>query len=441
MPPELLSELIDEIEKNLKTTQTTDELAKKTGYSLYYFYRLFSSSMGMSLSAYTLNRKLKKALAEIASGETAVEVALAYGFNTYAGFYKAFVKEYGCSPKKYLTIYKNEKIETKKREMNYLHLTKKEIKHYLSHWSIDPTFEITEIPLSNGISTSEKVWKIGEDYYLYHTYDRSGELKNIAIAESLHTHGLPSALPVQTITGQPYIDNNSLIILKKGITGEPLSINEIMGRTNDDQITAYGTSIAKLHKAFLEVETQILCDPSDLFKLLTTWALPKVQQQVKQWSLKIPTDFFKNFLTKLSTLNNKLPIQIIHRDPNFSNILFCEQIVSGFVDFDLVEKNIRLFDPCYCATSILSGFETDNYPHWLPILALILKGYDQENPLTKEEKSAIFYVICGIQMICVAYFGDANHDDPNFKRLAKNNRAMLTFIVDNQKNIEQIFAK
>lgn len=36
------------------------------------------------------------------------------GFDMYAGFYKIFVKEYGCSPKKYLVIYKNELNEIKR---------------------------------------------------------------------------------------------------------------------------------------------------------------------------------------------------------------------------------------------------------------------------------------------------------------------------------------
>lgn len=64
----------------------------------------------------------------------------------------------------------------------------------------------------------------------------------------------------------------------------------------------------------------------------------------------------------------------------------------------------------------------------------------KKNPLTKAEKSAIFYVIRGIQMICVAYFGDRDNDDPTFKQLARVNREMLVFIINKQKEIEAIFA-
>lgn len=105
-----------------------------------------------------------------------------------------------------------------------------------------------------------------------------------------------------------------------------------------------------------------------------------------------------------------------------------------------MEKNVRLFDPCYCATSILSQMSDNNYDDWLLVLAFILKGYDQKNPLTNVEKSAIFYVICSIQMICVAYFDDRDNDDLTYKKLAKSNREMLEFIIRKQKEIEAIFA-
>ncbi len=103
--PEVIENALDYIEQNLKTDITAEELARMANYSTYHYYRLFSSVTGSSVSAYILKRRLDHALAEIASGRKAIDVVLEYGFNTYAGFYKAFVKMYGCSPKKYLSIY------------------------------------------------------------------------------------------------------------------------------------------------------------------------------------------------------------------------------------------------------------------------------------------------------------------------------------------------
>ncbi|OEG20798.1 hypothetical protein BCR25_00370 [Enterococcus termitis] len=119
--------------------------------------------------------------------------------------------------------------------------------------------------------------------------------------------------------------------------------------------------------------------------------------------------------------------------------MFLDQKISGFIDFDLSEKTIRLFDPCYCATSILSSLSADQYEQWLPILNGILQGYDQENPLTLEEKKALFYVICAIQLICVAYFSDQDNADDTTKQLAQTNRNMLEYIVQKKEEIQAIF--
>ncbi|WP_348920712.1 helix-turn-helix domain-containing protein [Enterococcus rotai] len=437
MPPELLTIVLNDIEKNLDNSLTAECLANQVGYSVYYFYRQFSAAVGMSLSAYILNRRLKKVLYEIASGKKAIDTAFLYGFDTYAGFYKAFVKEYGCSPKRYLAIYKNELNEKKEREILLMNLNKHEIKTVLNNWLIDPVTTIEKCSTINGIQQEKMVWKIGSDAFLHHTMDRNGELKNIAIAEALAKQGFASSIPIPTINGQSFVENKALLVLKKGIKGEPLTVDTIFQK--ELYPIAYGTAIAQLHHAFIELEGQILCDPSNLFETVKKWALPDVENQVKQWNLAIPEVFFNNYITIFSKLYTELPVQMIHRDPNFENILFLENKVNGFIDFDLVEQNIRLVDPCYCATSILSQMTSDHYDDWLPLLALILKGYDQINPLTKAEKSAVFYVICGIQMICVTYFGDRDNDDLTFKKLAKANRDMLEFIVRKQKEIERIF--
>ncbi len=124
----------------------------------------------------------------------------------------------------------------------------------------------------------------------------------------------------------------------------------------------------------------------DLYKHVAEWALPSVRRQNIQWG------------------------------------------------FDLSEVNIRLWDVCYCATGILSEGSEEAYEKWLDILGGILNGYDRVGKLTPEEKQAVFFVICSIQMICIAYFESLD----KYKELAKTNRQMLQFIVQNKKNIETL---
>ena len=125
------------IEQNLKTDITADELAKMANYSVGHFCRLFAQTTESTVANCILKRRLDCALSEISSGRKAIGVVLEYGFETYAGFYKVFEKMYGCSPKKYLGIYK----ETEALFMHDIN----DIKRTLCNWDIAADSKIEEI--------------------------------------------------------------------------------------------------------------------------------------------------------------------------------------------------------------------------------------------------------------------------------------------------------
>ena len=79
-----------------------------------------------------------------------------------------------------------------------------------------------------------------------------------------------------------------------------------------------------------------------------------------------------------------------------------------------------------------AGRGYDKFPE---ILDAVLHGYDSVNSLTAEEKQAVYYVICSIQMICVACFENVNE----YKDLAKTNREMLLYIIKQKNQISNIF--
>ena len=144
---------LEYIEHNLKTDITAKELAQTANYSVRHYCRLFSQVTGLSVANYIAKKRINYALAEISSGSKAIDVILDYGFDTYSGFYKAFVKMYGCSPKKYLLIYNN--LTPKELEviiMDYNKLAKEDIKnHALKSKSIEKLCK----SLSIGTLTSE----------------------------------------------------------------------------------------------------------------------------------------------------------------------------------------------------------------------------------------------------------------------------------------------
>jgi hypothetical protein len=124
-------------------------------------------------------------------------VVLEYGFNTYAGFYKAFVKMYGCSPKKYLSIYQDH-IPTKP-EVAKLY-TERELRKVLENWDIDKDLPISDIFIMDGAKVSGNVWTVGKDYILK-AGDREKIFKNLNISKALHKQGFTSSLPILTKTG------------------------------------------------------------------------------------------------------------------------------------------------------------------------------------------------------------------------------------------------
>lgn len=431
--PDSIKAALDYIEANLKTDITAEELAQMAGYSTFHYYRLFSSVMGSSVSGYILKRRLDHALGEIASGRKAVEVVLEYGFDTYAGFYKAFVKMYGCSPKKYLSIYQDH-IPKKPEVANNKMYTEKELRKILENWEIDKSLPIKDIFIMHGAKPSGNDWTVGEEYIL-RTGSRDMLMKDMKVAKALAKQGFVSTIPVQTIGGHDYLDGQDVFVLFHALKGAPLPKSDRFGENRAQYGEKYGRSIARLHRALKEVQQDVLADELNLYQVVSERWLPDVRKQNLQWNIGLGEDFFANYTETFGKLYNTLPKQLIHRDPHPGNILFEGGAVSGFTNFDLSEKNIRLFDPCYCATGILSETDDANYEKWLDILRGILYGYDGENKLTNEEKKAVFYVICSIELICVAYF--ESHEA--YRPLAESNRKMLSFIAKHKDRIEQIF--
>lgn len=91
---DILQDSIDYVEDNLKSDITAEELSKRAGFSIFHYYHLFQKGIGIPVNQYILKRKLHSAIYEISLGKKSIDVALSYGFDTYAGFFKAFKREY-----------------------------------------------------------------------------------------------------------------------------------------------------------------------------------------------------------------------------------------------------------------------------------------------------------------------------------------------------------
>lgn len=96
---DMIQKATDYVEHNIQDAITIDEIAFFLGFSKYHFQRVFKDTMGMTIKQYITKRKLQYALYELTCGKRILDVALEYGFETHAGFTKAFRKIYLCSPR------------------------------------------------------------------------------------------------------------------------------------------------------------------------------------------------------------------------------------------------------------------------------------------------------------------------------------------------------
>ena len=93
-----LNQAMDYIEEHLTEEVSFDELAKKTGISVYHFKRTFSFIAGMSLAEYIKKRRLAEANLALLAGEKVTDVACKYGYQSIEGFSRAFRDWSGQAP-------------------------------------------------------------------------------------------------------------------------------------------------------------------------------------------------------------------------------------------------------------------------------------------------------------------------------------------------------
>lgn len=93
-----LNQAMDYIEEHLTEEVSFDELAEKTGISVYHFKRTFSFIAGMSLAEYIKKRRLAEANLALLAGEKVTDVAFKYGYQSIEGFSRAFRDWSGQAP-------------------------------------------------------------------------------------------------------------------------------------------------------------------------------------------------------------------------------------------------------------------------------------------------------------------------------------------------------
>jgi len=419
----IIQKSLDYIEENLQSEITAAELADTAGFSLFHYYRLFQQATGLPVMQYILRRRLLHGVYAMKQGNTKIDAALLYGFDTYAGFYKAFCREFGGTPSEFLKSCRAKRpyrIDITKEE--HMTVTHKKAAQILKHWNLEGE-SITDIYYEGTGSKNDSACYVGEKYVLKFTANLGKLKKHIEVAKALHSIGLMSVVPVPTTDGAEYIPDGELYFyLTHRLPGEQITPHRFAN--GDGRFV--GEIIGQLHLALAKIEDCV--SEADLLATVRDWALPKAKV-----ALNLSDTFCKDYLDTFANLYPNLPRQIIHRDPNPGNII-CSHDQWGFIDFDLAERNARIYDPCYAATAVLSETFGRSNDKWLGIYRDIICGYDSVAHLTDGERKAIPFIILANQFVCVAWFAEQD----KYAELFETNKKMTAWLIENFNELKDI---
>lgn len=97
----MVVELVDYVNQHYQERLTLDGLAEQFYVSKYHLSHEFRRQMGTGVYRYIQKKRLQIARQLLAGGEHPSAVSGTCGFSDYAGFYRAFVSEYGIGPREY----------------------------------------------------------------------------------------------------------------------------------------------------------------------------------------------------------------------------------------------------------------------------------------------------------------------------------------------------
>ena len=408
---EHLQRSLDYIEENLGAELTVRELAELAGYSVSHFSHLFRETTGMSVGHYILRRRLLHAGWEMSRGGSFIDTALRWGFDTYAGLYRAFVREFGCTPTEYLRSGRGRRpwrIDLCKEEPIMTH---KDAARVLKHWALEGE-KLQDVLVESTGAQRENLAAVGSRYYLKRTTDVRKLENDLALTKALAELGLLSPVPVPTLAGEEYlVDGEYRYTLTERLPGRSVTAQELLEREN---ARAEGAAIAGLHRALRDITAPV--EEDDLLTTLKNWAVPAAKD-----ALGLTEGWCEGYLAQLEALWQELPRQIIHRDLNPGNLVRDGESW-GFLDFELSQRNIRIYDVVYAAGAVLSETFPREPERWLECWRGLMEGYAP----TGAERKAAPLVLLGSQMVCVAWFAEQE----KYRELFETNQKMTQWLLE-----------
>lgn len=277
-----------------------------------------------------------------------------------------------------------------------------QIQEVSTFWGIDEIKSITKEYKFIKNASEKNVWSINERYMLKVTSEENEMRINVIMACLLAREQIPAQKLIPLKNGELYLYHKGYYYgLFTKIKGE--LVKDYLDKDYLDRAYYVGNNIGWLHYGLnnitdelsyskVLVNSKVVSDIEDYIKpLLKSLSEEKLLTSEKCESV---LSVIKEIEDKRYGYYNDLTKHLIHKNLSNQSLLFYENKLSGYIDFELVEVNLRIVDICKFSLSILeSVFYIDKgNEKWIDFHNELLKGYNNWAKLTEKENECIKYI-------------------------------------------------
>jgi homoserine kinase type II len=265
-----------------------------------------------------------------------------------------------------------------------------DIWHLPEPWSLRPVLQ--------GINNLTQIVETPAGNYILRTYDADRHLEHIgyelSLLSALQRTSLPFRIPapIPTVTGELYaIFSGKFITLSPWLMGLPPQ------NDNLEQAQVAAQALAELVKALADIQIQTTFEvvPFPLSGDFEAWGkidVGSVNSIIRQ--LPMTNEEQSQILTLVESsqavapsLYRMLPVQIIHRDYDQSNILMDGSSVTGVLDFEFCGPDLRILDLAYALSQWPAGLWNTG-KEW-QVLDAFAEGFLQRQELMQSELESL----------------------------------------------------
>jgi len=304
------------------------------------------------------------------------------------------------------------------------------MKSILNNWHIGKIEKVEPITSYWGKTSLVTVGE-GTNYVLKEKGDFQKAEREYHLVVCLSQAGAPVAVPLLTRDSSWFArQNDKLYCLYPCLPGEVFA--EHYRGNALARAEGFGRALSNLHTSLLKVDPLVSIPELQLVEQIERWALPRIFEGTDPAESSAIKDAWCIVEDEIEPVYDQLPKQIIHRDPNPANFLFQGGQLTGFLDFDMAVRGPRIFDLCYCGTSILvSGYpDQAKMQQWTELFQRLIDGYQETYPLTSAEKSSLFAVLVMIEFQFAAFSLETGADGA-----ARWNLNLVAWLMENRRHL------